>query len=186
MTQKVTLLNGVTVERDTDYTAFAQTVLRAGVVSGLAVTSGSVAAGIAFIKVTRTSTTPDEDIIVKFENTAAVTIDTTGTKKVWIEITQANVNDPGLNLADGTGVGSIQTGASYPASNYIPLASISSGTITDARVPVTAVARDLNGNEYPIAVDTNGNLDLGFELTTTLVTTNSVVQDFSYEKVIYV
>jgi len=33
MAQKVTLLNGVTVERDTDYTACANSVLTPGVVN---------------------------------------------------------------------------------------------------------------------------------------------------------
>lgn len=157
MAQKVTLLNGVTIERDTDYTAFAQHVLRTGIVSGLEVTNGSVSAGIGFIKVTRNATTPSEDILVKYENTTAVSIDTSGDKKVWVEINQDNVNDPGLNVADGTGVGSIQTGASFPSSNYIPLASITAGTITDLREynVVTLKARSITGNEVFLDAPTN-------------------------------
>lgn len=159
MAQKVTLLNGVTVERDTDYTACANSVLTPGVVNwGLEVTNESVAPGIAFIKVTRNATTPSEEILVKYENTVAESIDTSGTKKVWIAIEQANVNDPGLNVADGTGVGSIQTGANYPTSNYIPLASIDGGIITDERKEVRVFSKNLLGEIIEIIVKDGGNI----------------------------
>lgn len=130
---KTTLLNGITTERDKDYTALGLTILEAGVVSGLEVTTNQVGTGTAFIKVTRTATTPTEEILVKLEITANEVIDTSGTKKVWIEINQNNINDPGLNDANGIKAGSIKTGASYPAGNYIPLADIVAGVITDAR-----------------------------------------------------
>lgn len=97
-------------------------------------TTNSVSAGRALIKCTRTSTTPNETVWVVFENTSAVTIDTSGTKKVWIAITQANINDSTLNTdPTGVGIGSIQTGADYPADNFVPLATISGGSITDDR-----------------------------------------------------
>lgn len=182
---RTTLINGVTIERDTDYTAFANAVLRPGVVKGLKVISGKVQSGIGFIKVTRTSTTPSEEIILKVELTADYTLDTTGTKKVWIEVKQINVNDPGYNVPDGSGTAEIKTGTSYPSSNYIPLASITSGVITDARVPVTTVARDLNGNEYPIAIKTDGSLDMPFSISVQDIISNKIIANqLTYKRAI--
>lgn len=78
--------------------------------------------------------------MVAVENTASISIDTTGTKKVWLAISQTKLDDGTANLEDGTGIITVATGASYPASNYIPLASITSGVITDARIMSTAKA----------------------------------------------
>lgn len=114
--------------------------------NGLAVTTNTVAIGKCLIHCTRTSTTPNEDLWVVFENTAAVTIDTSGTKKVWIAITQANINDGSLNVdPTGASIGAIATGAAYPAGNYIPLASITGGVITDARPTSTLGSHVVNG-----------------------------------------
>ena len=130
---RTTLLNGITNERDKDYTALWLSIITEGVISGLEVTTNKVGLGVCFIKATRTATTPQEEILVKFEATTDEIIDTSGTKKVWIEIEQNNINDPGLNDVNGTTAGSIKTGASYPTSNFIPLADIVAGVITDDR-----------------------------------------------------
>lgn len=74
------------------------------------------------------------------ELSADFVVDTTGTKKVWIEVPQAKLDDGSLNNEDGTDIATISTGASYPAGNYIPLASITGGTITDERTKVTVKA----------------------------------------------
>lgn len=98
------------------------------------------------IKCTRTSTTPNETVWVVFENTSAVTIDTTGTKKVWIAIDQSRINDGTLNTdPTGAGIGAITTGASYPASNFIPLAVITGGSIVDDRPTATLKSHALSG-----------------------------------------
>ena len=113
---------------------------------GLAVTANTVATGKCLIRCTRTSATPNEDLWVVFENTTAVTINTSGTTKVWVQIPQANINDGTLNTnSDGTNIGSIQTGASYPSSNYVPLASVTSGVITDARPSATIAGLVVQG-----------------------------------------
>lgn len=130
---RTTLLNGITTEKDKDYTALGLAILGEGIIEGLQVTTNQVATGSAFIKATRTSTTPNEEVLVKFEITANEVIDTSGTKKVWIEILQDNINDAGLNDANGTIAWEIKTGASYPSTNFIALADIVSGVITDDR-----------------------------------------------------
>lgn len=72
--------------------------------------------------------------MVHFENTENYTINTSGTKKVYVVIDQAKLDDGSANVVDGSGIASIGTDTSYPSGNYVPLASISGGTITDARV----------------------------------------------------
>lgn len=74
-----------------------------------------------------------EKIMVFFENTADVAVNMTGTKKVYILVDQAKIDNGSTNNEDGTGVASIQTGASWPTDNFIPLYDVVSGTVTDAR-----------------------------------------------------
>lgn len=71
--------------------------------------------------------------MVFFENTANVGVDLTGTKKVYVLVNQTKLDNGSSNAEDGTGVASIQTGASWPSGNFIKIADVSSGTITDAR-----------------------------------------------------
>lgn len=150
MAQRVGLINAlVSATQDKDFGALLDALTPAtGFVidGGLAVTAGSVAAGRCLVQCTRTSTTPNGVVWAVFENTAAVTIDTTGTKKVWVGINQANIDDATQNIdANGLNIGSIQTGAAYPASNFVPLASIVGGVITDERPATTLGSHVVNG-----------------------------------------
>lgn len=81
----------------------------------------------------RTATTPSESFYIVYENTTAVTIDTSGTKKVFVRIPKVNINDPAYN-STSQNIAVIETGDDYPTEDYIPLASITAGVITDARV----------------------------------------------------
>ena len=99
--------------------------------SELEVVSGKVKSGSAFIFYTRTN---GEKGVAYFENSADVNITTTGTKKVFIKIDQTKLDDGSTNAVDGSGIASIQTDTVYPSSNYVPLASITGGVITDERV----------------------------------------------------
>lgn len=127
------ILNGNNISYDYQFSLVSEAIFSkyGCVASGLNVTTGAVAAGKAIIKCTRTN---GQVVMVSFHNTASVAIDTTGTKKVWVGVDQSKLDDGSLNSEDGTGIATIQTGASYPAGNYIPLASITSGTIADDRV----------------------------------------------------
>lgn len=128
------VLNGNNNNNDYQFQAGISAVLNQGVISGLAVTSGQVGTGSALVSVTRGSFT----FLLAVHNTSAVSITTTGTTKVWLAIDQAKIDDNSAGAADGTGVASIQTGASYPWSgSFIKLASITSGTITDEREMLT-------------------------------------------------
>jgi len=149
--EQVKLLNGKGINQDYDLQLLAQQVLTEWVVEWLVVSTNSVSAGKGYIEVVRTWT-PSQTFYVLYENTEALTIDTSGTKKVYIEITQANIDNSALNTeTDGTWIWEIKTGASYPSTNYIPLASITTWTITDEREMIqvkndkyTAITDDLD------------------------------------------
>lgn len=139
-------LNGNNISLDKDFSLLVSSLLSGGIVSGFAVTTNAVAIGKAILESTRTN---GEIVLVAVENTASITIDTTGTKNVWITIDQTKLDDGTANLEDGTGIITVATGASYPASNYIPLASITSGVITDARTMVMPkVASEIQNQSY--------------------------------------
>lgn len=74
-----------------------------------------------------------DQVLVHYENTTAVQINMTGTKKVYIEVTQSSIDDGINNAENGVGIAQIKTGTDYPVSNYLPLYSVTSGTVTDAR-----------------------------------------------------
>ena len=74
--------------------------------------------------------------MVHYKNSASVSIAGTGTKKVFVKVDQAKLDDGSSNSLDGSGIASIQTDTTYPSSNYVALASIASSVITDARVYV--------------------------------------------------
>lgn len=131
--QSTKMLNGDGQNQDYDVQLLASNIITVGVVSGLEVTLDLVSKGKGFIEVTRDAD-PTKTFYVQFELTEDLVIDTSGTKKVFVEITQENVDTASLNTeADGTGIGEIKIDTNYPSSNYIPLASIVSGSITDER-----------------------------------------------------
>lgn len=149
MNQIVWLLRWTNKNYDHQLTALAKSLLASSCVirTGwqLAVTTGQVDTWEAFILCTRTN---GQKVMVHYENTEAVVIVTTGTKKVWIGVDQSKLDDGSANALDGSGIASIQTGASYPSSNYIPLASITGGVITDARVFVDTLDKKLDVADY--------------------------------------
>lgn len=75
--------------------------------------------------------------MVHFQNTSVLNIDTSGNKKIFVEIKQANIDNGIINAEDGSNIGEIKSADSYPSKNYIPLASITGGNITDAREIIT-------------------------------------------------
>lgn len=138
MSQIASLLGWTNKNFDHQLTALAKALLDSSCVIGwngwaLAVTAGQANTGSAFILCTRTNW---QKVMVHYENTAAVAVTTTGTKKVWVWIDQSKLDNGSSNALDGSWIASIQTGASYPSSNFLPLASITSGVITDARVMI--------------------------------------------------
>jgi len=139
MSERVSNLNGENIMYDHDLSKIIQALTTKGVATGLEVSWGEVSAWYCFVPVSR----GDEEFFVIYRLSDTLIVDTTWTKKVYVEISQTPIDDGSENEEDGTWIGSIQTGASYPSGNIIKLASISSGTITDEREwasPVNAVA----------------------------------------------
>ena len=131
--QRVGLLNGNNITYDKDISADTEALMNTCVISGFGVSGSgagaSILAGKALISCTRTN---GETLMVYFENTANVAVDMSGTKKVYVLINQAKLDDGSLNAEDGTGVGAITTGASYPAGNYVPLYDVVGGVATSS------------------------------------------------------
>ena len=130
MAQITSLLNGENINQDHQITALARATITPGVISGLEVKDGKVLPGEAFVLCTRSN---GEKIMVHFQNTTELTIDTTGTAHIVIEIAQENLDNGALNAEDGSNIGQIKRVSALPTKNFVALASISSGTITDRR-----------------------------------------------------
>lgn len=138
-------VNGNNITYDNDITTLIYWFFNQWIISWFQVSAGSVGVWSGILYATRTNW---EIVAVAIENTTSLTLDTSGTKKVYLTINQAKLDDGSENNVDGTGIVSVATWASYPVSNCIKLASISGGTITDEREYVTLKANkvtwDLN------------------------------------------
>ncbi|MCP4523791.1 MAG: hypothetical protein GY828_06270, partial [Candidatus Gracilibacteria bacterium] len=154
--QRVALINGENINQDYDLSKIFQSLAFAGVGKGLEVVDGKVTPGYAFINISR----DNEEFSVLFQNTSDVTIDTTGTKKVFIELDQSKIDDGSANSSNGTGIGEIKTADNYPTSNYIKLASITSGIITDEREKIIHRFENLSGNTANLIVKSDGKIEI--------------------------
>ena len=127
MAIRTALLTSKNINLDTDFSKYIETVSEPGVIEGLAVTASSVATGIAWVLCERTN---GETIYSLVQNFNAVSI--SGDGYVIITIPQ-NIVDNGGGNEDGTGIASIEVVSELPAKNYLLLATISGGTVTDNR-----------------------------------------------------
>lgn len=127
---RVALLKGTNINKDSDVSKITQASIGAGVVQGLNIVAGVLQPGYAFCQVERSGGVV---FLVLVEVTATEAVDVTGTHKIWLEVDQAKINDGSSNAVDGSGVVTIETGASYPAGNFIKLADVTSDVVTDER-----------------------------------------------------
>lgn len=134
MAQITSLLNGENINQDHQITALARATIMPGVISGLEVKDGKVLPGEAFVLCTRSN---GEQIMVHFQNTTELVIDTTGTTHIIVEIAQENLDNGALNAEDGSNIGQIKRVSALPTKNFITLASIANGTITDSREKIS-------------------------------------------------
>jgi len=147
---RVALLNWKNKNYDRDFSKILEAIAGPGVISWFDIVEGMLQPGKWFIEVTRV----DLDTFYCYvENTTEVAVDVTGTKKVWLEVKQANIDDGTLNSPDGSWIVELKTGASYPADNFLKIASVTSGTVTDEReylsiseskIPFTKWIKDLS------------------------------------------
>ena len=127
MAIRTALLTSKNINLDTDFSKYIETVSEPGVIEGLAVTASSVATGIAWVLCERTN---GETIYSLVQNFNAVSI--SGDGYVIISIPQNIVDNWGGN-EDGTGIASIEVVSELPAKNYLLLATITGGVVTDNR-----------------------------------------------------
>ena len=132
------LINGTNNTNDYGIQAIPSYLMGPGVRKGFgnecAVTTNQVDTGMVFISATRTTISPTETFLVPVRITSAVVVDTSGTGWVIARLDLTKVNDGSANSVDGTGIAVVEEVSSLPASDpYVILATLSSGTITDAR-----------------------------------------------------
>lgn len=135
--QRLWVINGNNINYDHDITASTLLLLVEWVIEGFDVVGSWSGASLspwkALVKCVRINW---ETFMAYFQSTEAVPVNLTGTKKVYISVDQAKIDNGVANSEDGTWIASIQTGASYPWSNDISLYSVDSGVVTDERVYV--------------------------------------------------
>ena len=133
MAVRTALLTSRNINLDTDFSKYIETVSEPGVITGLAVTASAVATGQAWVPCERTN---GETIYAFVQNFNSVAI--SGNGYVIISIPQ-NIVDNGGGNEDGTGIATIEVVNELPAKNYLQLATISSGTVTDTRNMIPTV-----------------------------------------------
>jgi len=180
---------------DQDNSALDYALVNSGIIEGMQVSTWQVSIGRAILITKRTSITPNQKFGIHLEITSTETIDTTGTKKVWIAVDPQYINVGTLATNPmGTQLASIQTGASYPADSayYIPLASITSGTITDARTLISKKAllsKWYWANKHKRINLTSGDEELKDVSLVTVPTAWDIIRlekwDWNYEDITY-
>ena len=127
---RTALLWGNTITLDADLSKYIETVSDQWVIEGLEVSSNSVAPGKAWVKATRSN---GETIMTLVQNTEALAVDTSGTKKIWLEIKQEAIDNGLLNNEDWTWIAEIKTWPSVPSQNFLLLATVAENGIKDER-----------------------------------------------------
>lgn len=138
---RVAILNGKNKNYDRDFSKLIEAISSPGVISGLNIVDGKIQPGKAFIQVKRANT---DSFYCYAENTEEITVDVTWTKKIWLEVKQANINDGSSNAPDGSGILEVKTWASYPELNFLKIASVVSWVVTDDRELITNIDDVIN------------------------------------------
>lgn len=73
-------------------------------IEGFEVSDGTLAPGKAWVKVSRSN---GETIMALVQNTESLAVDTTGTKKIWLEIRQEAIDNGLLNNEDGSEIAGV-------------------------------------------------------------------------------
>lgn len=136
-------LNWNNITYDFDFTNLVYWFFNQWIISGFWVTSWAVWVWNAILYATRTNW---EIVAISIQNTTSLSIDTTWTKKVYLTINQTKLDDGSWNNIDWSWIVSVSTWASYPSSNFIKLASISSWVITDEREFISLKTNNINWN----------------------------------------
>lgn len=135
---RVLIQNGKNITRDYGIQKIPSYLIREGVekftLDELAVTENEVAAGVAYIRATRTNVDPEEVFLIPVQVDEPVVIDTSQVGFVIISLDQAKINDGSGNAVDGSGIATVEVVEELPEKNYILLATITSEEIDEEEV----------------------------------------------------
>lgn len=127
---RTALLWGNTINLDSDYSKYIETVSDPWVIEGFAVEEGKVKPGKAWVKVTRSD---GESLFVLVQNTQDIPVSLNGDVFIGIEVAQNAIDNGLINNEDGTGITSIKVWPQKPNQNYLLLAVWQGGRLSDKR-----------------------------------------------------
>ena len=127
---RTALLWGNTINLDSDYSKYIETVSDPWVIEGFAVEGGKVKPGKAWVKVTRSN---GESLFVLVQNTQDIPVSLNGDVFIGIEVAQNAIDNGLMNNEDGTGIASIKVWPQKPNQNYLLLAVWQGGRLSDKR-----------------------------------------------------
>ena len=127
---RTALLWGNTINLDSDYSKYIETVSDPWVIEGFAVEGGKVKPGKAWVKVTRSN---GESLFVLVQNTQDIPVSLNGDVFIGIEVAQNAIDNGLINNEDGTGIASIKVWPQKPNQNYLLLAVWQGGRLSDKR-----------------------------------------------------
>lgn len=127
---RTALLWGNTINLDSDYSKYIETVSDPWVIEGFAVEEGKVKPGKAWVKVTRSN---GESLFVLVQNTQDIPVSLNGDVFIGIEVAQNAIDNGLMNNEDGTGIASIKVWPQKPNQNYLLLAVWQGGRLSDKR-----------------------------------------------------
>ncbi len=161
------LLNGDSLTRDRGMQSLASYILNVGIrknyLNECSVGAGSVNTGELYIEVTRDNVVPNETFIVPVEISLPVAVDTVTDGFVICRIPDASVNIGSGNPSDGGSIALIEHVAVLPTKNFLQLASITGGLITQG--DFASIKREsLNPvGEYPTATGTGDDIEVAID-----------------------
>lgn len=127
---RTALLWGNTINLDSDYSKYIETVSDPWVIEGFAVEGGKVKPGKAWVKVTRSN---GESLFVLVQNTQDIPVSLNGDVFIGIEVAQNAIDNGLMNNEEGTGIASIKVWPQKPNQNYLLLAVWQGGRLSDKR-----------------------------------------------------
>jgi len=150
--------NGKNKTRDFGIQAIQSLLINEGVQRGYLneceVTTGQVDTGLCFVEVSRTTVTPIETFKIPVVIGTVQTVSTTGTGYIVVKIDPTKINNNGITISEnGDNLATVEFVETLPTSNYLTLASVASGVITDLRSFVK-ISNGVTNNDY-FGVDTS-------------------------------
>lgn len=128
---RTALLWGNTINLDSDYSKYIETVSDPWVIEGFAVENSKVKPGKAWVKVTRSN---GESLFVLVQNTQDIPVSLNGDVFIGIEVAQNAIDNGLMNNEEGTGIASIKVWPQKPNQNYLLLAVLQGGRLSDKRM----------------------------------------------------